>query len=174
MESLEPFFEGALSLALKGQWREVSELLETSTDLAAFGDGHGQTLLHIVAGMDGSASVIRALIDLGADVNRQDDSGAIPIGNAIHGGGHRHGLDADANVELLIDAGASLSQFDETGNPPLDAALYERRPNLVRLLMAAEADPFQVNAYGDDAYAHADWLKEPHMKLLLAAKSGQR
>lgn len=164
-------FEQAVGLALRGHWEELEELLCASQDVAEVTDNHGQTLLHIVAGMDGAARTIKKIIALNAGVNRADESGAVPLGNAIHGG-HRRGVDTTENIEVLVSAGADLSKFDETGNPPLHAAIYERRPDVIEILLAAGADPLQKNIYGDDAYAYIDWLRDARIESWLPPRSG--
>lgn len=166
-----PILGHATALALRGYWDELEEFLDAEPDSTNATNSLDNTLLHIVACMDGGAAAIRQLIALNADVNKADKSGATPLGNAIHSG-HRHGLDTDENIAILVAAGANLSQFDETGNPPLHAAIYARRPKVIKLLLDAGANPLQLNSYGDDAYAWVDYLGDKEMSRLLSLKTG--
>lgn len=166
----EAVFDEAVELTLKGYWTELLGQLERCPELACCRDNLGRSLLHLLAGFDGAAAVIPRLLELNrVALNQSDDSGATPLGNAIHGG-HRLGVGTDENVQLLVDGGADLRLLDETGNPPLHAALYERRWSIVRYLLARGADVLQLNAYGDDAYRYADYLDDGEAKALLPVR----
>lgn len=166
----ETAFNEAVELALKGYWIELLGRLELCPELACHRDDLGRSLLHWLAGLDGAAAVIPRLLELNRDaLNQSDDSGATPLGNAIHSG-HRLGVGTDENVQLLVDGGADLRLLDETGNPPLHAALYERRWSIVKYLLARGADVLQLNAYGDDAYRYTDYLSDGEAKASLPVR----
>jgi ankyrin repeat protein len=87
--------------------------------------GFAGTLLHWAA-WTGNIPAVRALIALGADVNRRDrEFGSSPLGWAAHGSTNCRAADDDycAVVNLLRDAGArrdaSINRFNE---PPEDMA----------------------------------------------------
>lgn len=151
-------FEKAVAAAVVGHWDELADLLELNSSIASMVDTAGRSLLLVISGLDGASGVLDAVIRSNPHaVSMPDDSGATPLGNAIHGG-HRLGIGTDANVWALVDFGADLELFDETGNPPLHAAIYERRWNVVEHLLVHGAKATQLNAYGDDAYRYAEYV----------------
>jgi ankyrin repeat protein len=162
------YFQQAVSLICRNWWPEVIALVGEHPELAVYinTDGLEYSLLHCAAGYDGASDLIDYLLKSGANPSLRDECGATPLGIAIHSG-HRHGIDTNRNIELLVNAGADLRLCDETGEPPLHAAISERRPNIVRLLLEAGADPFQENDYGDDAFAYMVWIKDSSMRPLI-------
>jgi ankyrin repeat protein len=70
-------------------------------------NAHGDTLLHILAA-EGSANAVNVLLEIGCDVNAQDDFGSTAIQSAAWRE-HR------SIVEKLLEAGAKISIVDSTG-----------------------------------------------------------
>lgn len=149
----------AENLIAQSRWAEVIELFERNPEIVLRRDARGCSprWLHLAACHDGADALVAHLLMAGADPNAVADDGSTPLGNAIHSG-HRTGLDTVQNIKLLVSAGADLTLPDETGNPPLHAAIYQRRIDVVRYLIQMGADPGLMNAYGESARDLArDW-----------------
>ena len=96
--------------------------------------------LHIAAEM-GHEAVVRALIELGADVNRATDKGCTPLYNAT-----RYGH--EAVVRALIELGADVHKVTNDGETPLSLAAEWGHVAVVRALIESDAD---VNKGRNDA-----------------------
>jgi uncharacterized protein len=95
----------------------------------------GETALHIVA-KRGDVTYIRYLIARGAGVNAQDSRGNTPILLAASG----NFTDA---VDQLTKLRANVNLGNQSGETPLIRAVQLRNLELVRLLLAAGANPDQ-------------------------------
>ena len=99
-----------LELAVWGGHREVVQVLRHAGARTEFmrGKGLGTQPLHEAA-RTGKVEVVKLLIDLGANVNNADSSGATPLLNAVEA---RRGVEV---VKLLLAAGAQVNF--KNGNP---------------------------------------------------------
>jgi ankyrin repeat protein len=85
---------------------------------------------------------IARLLKEGADPNAQDDAGF----SALHFAAQESLPDA---ARLFLDAGANPTRQDSFGNTPLARAAHtEQGIQVVKLLLAAGADPFISNKHG--------------------------
>jgi ankyrin repeat protein len=101
--------------------------------------GIGETALHVAA-RNGHAAVAKLLLSNGASPNVKTESGATPL--------HIACANVDgAMVKLLIDGGADVRAKTQEGISPLRAALDSKE--CVVLLLAAGADPSEVDKHGD-------------------------
>ncbi len=108
-------------------------------------DRYGRTPLHnslvpLFEGVDLQA--IDRLLKDGADPNAQDDDGFSPL----HFAAQESLPDA---ARLLLAAGANPDVEDSFGNTPLARAAHtEYGIQVIKLLLAAGADPFKRNKHG--------------------------
>ena len=77
----------------------------------------------------GRVDVVRALIELGADVNRENDMGQTPLTIAVQCSGEQGAVEM---TRLLLEAGADANAMDEDGCAPLDCARHEACKALLR------------------------------------------
>lgn len=106
-------------------------------------DQVGRTPLHYVAvdlPAERHADETRRLIELGHDPNAQDAQGWAPLHFAAQEW-------SEAAARVLIENGADVELQDAYGNTPLGRAVFasEGRGELIRLLLAAGADPDRQN-----------------------------
>ena len=125
----------------------------------------GWTPLHGAAEQN-ALTLMRALIDAGADVNAQTgDSKEAPLHVA-----------AEANlpeaVRLLLDAGADIEIQSGTGASPLNIAAFSGSVDALKVLIEREADVNHTDRYGNtpllDALAHNKRKFEP-IEILIEA-----
>lgn len=106
-------------------------------------DRDGRTPL-INAAATGQHSIVRILLDAGANVNAQDKQGW----SSLHFAATKH--DVESGSALLM-RGASCLLTDQWGNTPLSNAVYYRTPNrnqMIQLLLKYGSNPNQVNNHG--------------------------
>ena len=110
------------------------ELLETP-------DAWGFTpLMRAVSCISRIVPVIRAILDAGANVNRQTDEGYTALHCAIDVNGEAN-LNTAEVIDLLVSAGADLKARQHYGWTPLLRAVVEGTAAEVKALLAAGADP---------------------------------
>lgn len=89
----------------------------------------------LVAAATGHTEAVRVLLDAGADVDCRDAYGWTPLMRAVSGS------DADTVRVLLTEGKPDLEAAEENGATALHIAAGEGQVELVRLLLAAGADP---------------------------------
>ncbi len=123
---------------------EVAKLLLGAGAPLDAKDERGRTALHVAADL-GKTDLVRFYIDAGLGVNSQNKSKATPLHGASLGG---HKDTANALVEL----GAKLNTLTKDGYAPIHMA---KNLEVIKLLMAAGADPTLKDGNGKDAFLHA-------------------
>jgi hypothetical protein len=121
-------------------------LLASGADINAR-DGKGRTPLGCVLFDGGSADLVRAMLNAGADPLVLDETGE----NALH---LLRCVDADTIVPWLVAAGVALDGVDEYGRTPLFAQVLTSAPvEALRATLAAGADPTFTDTYSDQSLA---------------------
>jgi ankyrin repeat protein len=119
----------------------VRRLLAERPDLVESTDGYGFTpLMHAASCMSRTVGVIEAVLEAGADVNRQTDEGYTALHCAIDVNGEAN-LNTEEVIQTLIAAGADLTLRQHYGWTPLLRAVFEGTPAEVKALLTAGADP---------------------------------
>jgi ankyrin repeat protein len=125
--------------------RDYTALDELTPDEVNASDEDGRSLLmHAVLAMPPDPSVVKLLIDRGADVNAAD---GLHKSTSLHFAASfgRHDL-----VTALLDAGAEVDPMDSFGNTPLwEAAMRPKSTGaVIKELLRRGADPQKKNYQG--------------------------
>ena len=112
------------------------------------------------AAYEGHQTVVQALIAAGADVNKQNNNGWIPLHWATYNG-------RQAIVQDLIAAGADVNQPNNKGRIPLHMAAYYGHQAVVQALIAAGADVNQPDNNGKTPLQKAARLGHPEIVNLI-------
>ncbi|KAK6499967.1 hypothetical protein TWF481_010324 [Arthrobotrys musiformis] len=119
--------ENPLPLVVKSEQVKVKPLIDMEAR-----DGEGRTPL-LLAVASGQASVVKLLINRGADLESKDKSDQTPLLSAVvH--------ESEEVVELLIEGGADLEVRDRNDRTPLLRAVLYDRLSVVKLLIQKGAD----------------------------------
>jgi ankyrin repeat protein/ABC-type amino acid transport substrate-binding protein len=121
--------------ALKCQHEKCKPLpalfVKSGVDVNAEVEGAGKTALHL-ASERMPPEVAKTLLDLGADPNRKNTSGLMPLQIAVK--------ENPPVARLLVDKGAQLDVRDRHGWTPLMVALWDEELGLARQMVEAGAD----------------------------------
>ncbi len=109
------------------------------------GDGFGSGLVYAV--YHGPASLVSAMLELGADPNVDDGDGYPPLIAALTGGSAQ--VDVRELVELLLAHGADVDRRGVNGYAPLHVAAEQGDLVMVDLLMSHGADPNVITNVDD-------------------------
>ena len=148
-----------LGFALERGYREMSEfLIEEGAPLDTVED-FGQTPLHMAA-RGGDPALIRLLVGRGLDVNAKDESQDTPLTGSVS-----HALPEAAAA--LIEEGADVDAHGINGMTalhlavraaariPEEEAAFSNRLEVIRVLLAAGADPSLPDRNGESAIGWA-------------------
>ena len=105
----------------------------------------GRTALHGAVVRGKRPEVMRALIKLGADVNAVDSFGRTPLHTALSF------LTVNEEHIEILKSDENINHESVFGITPLHTAalhLFNKKPNLINLLIDAGADPNAVNCFG--------------------------
>ncbi len=99
----------------------------------------------------GDTSVIRRMLDYGADIDQRNAAGRTPLAEAAKSGQLKA-------VKLLLDEGAEVNIYDtESGFTPLHSAAQKNHPAVVRRLLAAGANVNARNQWNQTPLWQAAW-----------------
>lgn len=147
---------------------KVTEMLDKpgSTIINTKDFNTGETALHIVA-KRGDATYVSFLTSRGANVNAQDGRGNTALMVATNG-------NFAECVEQLIKRRANLNLANSSGETPLIRAVQNRNIDLVRILLAAGANPDQRDTLAGMSsrdYAKRDGRSPAITRMLDEAKA---
>jgi len=182
--------EGKTALHLTAQYghkRVVQILLDHGTDIEAHCEPYGTptmvchlwrkypTALCRRRGDDDASgrqvSVVRLLLDQGADVNARSLSSRTPLQAAVKY--RRTSNDSAATIRLLLDMGAHANAFDTVGWTPLHEAAHYGKYEIAQILLNHGAHIEGRPAESNPAYASNPILLPGHhlrTPLLLSCK----
>jgi ankyrin repeat protein len=123
---------------------EVLRLIEAGADVSQVDPDYRNALHHAVLKDD--IEIAKILIQKGVPINAQDGHAYTPV--------HYAAQDYLPHiVRLLIENGADVSIPDFHGNTPLSTAVFNSRGRgeVIKLLLAAGADPYAKNLHGVSA-----------------------
>jgi uncharacterized protein len=119
-------------------------------------DGESTTVL-MLAAHAGDLTMVKVLIESGADVNACDERGWSPLAKAVYNPELKRGF-ADV-VQALIDAGANIESAIGYGVRPLMLAAGYGETDVVEALLKAGAD---VRASNEGGYTALMMVKQKH------------
>jgi ankyrin repeat protein len=111
----------------------------------------------------GDTIEVRRLVEAGADVNAQTDSGVTPLMNAA-------GMGNKEAVELLIQKGANVNHRTSGNFTPLMQAALVGKTEIVKILLDAGADPTVKDTGGRTAINWAEDQKHDDIVQLIKGK----
>jgi ankyrin repeat protein len=141
-------------------------LLECGADPDAT-DSLGHTVLHRASSVGGKAEHLRLLLQRGASVNAETDTGATPLMLAARCG-------AEDVVAVLLEAGADPNRADASRVTPLHWACAQRYHGVVGQLLAAHADPRAMDDEGISPIQIAHRLGEIELLQVLLEADASR
>ena len=158
----------ALQFAIKNEDKTTMDILlnNPDIDIDALGGSDGVTALYIAVGR-GSKSVVKQLLDRGADVNRICDKSTPFLASVWHG-------DMEL-VQMLLDHGADINANIPGSSTALMNACSKKNEALVRFLLDRGADVNLWNEWEGDALQEAAYGgSEDIVKLLLSRGANVR
>lgn len=147
-------------LLRNGQTKQLSDLIQTRDDANRVNPAGVPLIMQ--AALHGNTSVVKLLLDRGANPNKTNPLGATAL----------HWAAGDpAKVTLLLAAGADPNAKSNLGRTPLlIAASTPGNAASLRLLLAKGADPKMVDNSGDGPMGNAASSADPEMlRILIAA-----
>ncbi len=121
----------------------AKQLVRADQGLLVLKNGSGETPLHYLA-IENEILSVRALVDVGADVNTQDLHGSTPMMHAIN-------LGYDELLDYLLMIGARIDLKTLDGDTALTEAVLKDRMDVIRkMLKFIRSD---INDYFGPVYA---------------------
>jgi len=128
----------------------ISDLLRLGADPNR-ANKEGNTPLHVANLHGHDRHVVGVLIEHGAKVDVANDKGITPLMRAVE-----YGPDRGTVADLLLENGADPNRKNPEGDAPLHIAIKTGgdagKPIVVRVLLAANADPCVRDASGNTPY----------------------
>ena len=141
---------------LRRSQAELERLRKENQKIGSVLSQLGGPALHIAAAADGNVSVVKALLDAGADVDQRDSSG----NTALLANVRDENL---AVVKELVARGAEVNTVNHEGDTPLTNAATWGSERVVRFLLSNGADPTQADGKGVTADILA--LQQGHKRI---------
>ncbi|KAG1962831.1 E3 ubiquitin-protein ligase XIAP [Pimephales promelas] len=121
------------NLAYTGKFEELKGFVLSDSALATKTDQDNRTALHWACSA-GHADIVQFLLELGVDVNIEDDACWTPLHIAASAG-------REKIVRSLISKGAQLNSVNQNGCTPLHYAASKDRFEIAQILLENGADP---------------------------------
>jgi len=140
--------------------KNVAQPNAETTDPAKGADGNPPLLSAV---NKGDTIEVRRLVEAGANVNAETDSGVTPLMNAA-------GMGNKEAVELLIQKGANVNHRTSGNFTPLMQAALVGKTEIVKILLDAGADPTVKDTGGRTAINWAEDQKHDDIVQLIKGK----
>jgi hypothetical protein len=155
--------DGQLSLDLRRAMPELVSAVETRDPMlvrSLLNEGadpntkskYGTPCLSLACGSamsKGDETIVKYLLEAGADVNAVESDGDVPVLiRAVTG-------ESPAIIKRILDAGAALEGTDKLGMTPLHHAVLTNNPETVRLLLARGANVLAKDRDGSTPFDYA-------------------
>ncbi len=142
-------------------WKALEDNVKENPSLAFARDGRERTLLHVAVG--GRVSLVKLLLESGANPNAKDKSDRTPLYLAAQAGKLEM-------LQALVEGGADLNNRDRGGETPLMAATSLAPEHILSFLIAKGADVNVQAEKGQSPLQHTAWRGHAtRMQLFLAA-----
>lgn len=164
-------FEALLHAARTRNFDAVRTLLEAGSDPnPPYESYDGYTPLMFTARY-GHPGTTRLLLEAGAETERRDHNGARALEWATSAYYLAERADLPLTVRLLLEAGSPADSDDDRHGitPLMHVSQYGGDAELIRLLLAAGADPDRTDGSNETALHRAAWRDGPAVALLLEA-----
>jgi len=115
----------------------------------------------------GDTFEVRRLVEAGANVNAENNSGVTPLMNAA-------GMGNKEAVELLIQKGADVNHRTSGNYTPLMQAALVGQMEMVKILLDAGADASVKDAGGRTAAGYAEEQKHEDIAQFIKQKAGSQ
>jgi ankyrin repeat protein/tetratricopeptide (TPR) repeat protein len=127
--------ETSLHVAVRKEFQAVIEvLLASHADVNAQEDNGAPPLFAAIQG--GHLKIVQALLAAGANVNLKDNQGRTGLNYAL-----KTSPEMPEMFQALLQAGMDPNTTDKDGRTPLSYAAAQASASVVKLLLAAKADP---------------------------------
>jgi ankyrin repeat protein len=156
---LEDLNEALFDAAAHGRPQVIKVLISAGANINSIRDDIGNTPL-INAVNSSNEDTMRALIELGADVNVANSIGRTALRYAVH-------YDLFEIMKTLIEKGANINSQDISGVTPLIQAVWHNESRMVRYLVDKGADINIKDSEGHSALFYADESKNKEVSEIL-------
>ena len=135
----------------EGALEKITNLLNNNdTDINKRRDNNNWTILHGYANHNDDLTVIKKLLDSGADVNVRDTDGISPLHLAASNN------ENPEIIKALIEAGADANARNVNGFTPLHfAAGHNKNPDVITALLKGNADGTARDINGNTPFQYA-------------------
>lgn len=135
-------------------------------DINKLHDGFGETLL-MRAAKHGHLAIVKLLVQLGADVNKQTNLGKTALSTAVEE------TNRSCIIRFLIESGASIDLQNSQGQTALMRSIIRNRMHNFLILLLSGASIVKADGEGSDALQYAEIFEREVMMFLLQRKMQQ-
>ena len=129
---------------------EIAEYYVTRGELHDVDEYKGRGTALVSAAAWGYLTIVKGLLDAGADMDKTDDGGGTPLSGAAR-------LGHTEVVQALLDAGADMDKANDEGETPLYGAAWGGHIKVVQALVDAGADKDKADDGGWTPLYRAAW-----------------